>query len=426
MKEQKTIIDADQTISSIFDQTESVTIDIINRNIITKVIFSYETNHQPIYALKSMKISSLFNKKNLFQQLNLIDISSDDCVLVLGEINEQILTKDDLQQPISTYSTNDNQCIHFRIFISVQIMKYDNQEQIKIPLSSRNTTIEQLLQLTEQSMYVYKYLASNDTKRILNPNETIANLNKTKFILVKENETCLVSISKSRNLQNVDINNDQRFVVCATIADVNKENQIDILHRNLLYSNDFVPSLDTQLISLQLKSLIQLTVIDGNLPAIVTVQNSEENKSVRFNCSGSMRIKRLSAISCQLFGANHEYYCLMQGDTKLDDDDVSLKDIGENETEFQFQMISIAPIHCSITFHQRKVILPCRRDTLVSTIVRESLEKLHIPLDDINMYELMALTDDDPAEIDFDLSMEDIQSMFSSDSSIITLELKNK
>jgi hypothetical protein len=42
------------------------------------------------------------------------------------------------------------------------------------------------------------------------------------------------------------------------------------------------------------------------------------------------------------------------------------------------------------------------------------------------MYELMALTDDDPAEIDFDLSMEDIQSMFSSDSSIITLELKNK
>jgi hypothetical protein len=369
-----------------------------------------------IYTLKSIKISSLFNNKNLLQQLNLSDISPNDCVLMVGETNEHILTKDDLQQPVGTYSTTENEFIHFRISISIQIMKYDNKEQIKILLSNRNTTIKQLLELTEKSTDIYKYLALNDTKRILNSNELISNLNKTKFILVKENETCLISIEK-------DVQH-QRFTIFATIADIIKEYQIDISHKNLLYSNDFVPSTDTQLLSLQLESPIRFIVIDGNLPAMVTIQNSTENKSIKFNCSHSMTIKRLCAIACQLFGVNNDYYRLTFDDMTLDDD-ISSEDIDPNATEFQFQMISIASIHCSIRCSERTFILPCQEDTLALTIVKESLEKLHIPLENIDMYELIALTDDQIL-VDFDSSMGDIQQLFPSDSTTISFELKKK
>ncbi|CAF1543666.1 unnamed protein product [Rotaria sp. Silwood1] len=148
-----------------------------------------------------MKMYSLLNNENILKQLNLTDVSSDDCVLVLKEANEIILTKYDHQKPIGNYSIVNNELIHFQISISVQITKYDNKEPIRIPLSNRNITVEQLLNSTEKSIDVYKYLATNDTKRIFNSNEILANLNKTKFILVKENETCLPSVKKSNNLQ---------------------------------------------------------------------------------------------------------------------------------------------------------------------------------------------------------------------------------
>jgi hypothetical protein len=138
-----------------------------------------------------------------------------------------------------------------------------------------------------------------------------------------------------------------------------------------------------------------------------------------------MTIKRLCEISCQLFDLNNDYYRLTQDDIILDDVNVSLGDIDENGTEFQFQLTSIASMHCSITCSERTIILPCRQDTSASTIVRECLEKLHISSDNIDMYELIALADD-PAQIDFDLSMEDIQQLFSSDSTTIPLELKKK
>ncbi|CAF3589744.1 unnamed protein product, partial [Rotaria sp. Silwood2] len=89
IREKNIMINDNQTILSTIDQTTSMTIDIINRNTIIEVTFTYETNNQSIFALKSMKISSL---------LNLIDFYSDDCVLMMKGINEQILTEDDLQK----------------------------------------------------------------------------------------------------------------------------------------------------------------------------------------------------------------------------------------------------------------------------------------------------------------------------------------
>ncbi|CAF3081804.1 unnamed protein product [Rotaria sp. Silwood2] len=405
-------------------------IDIINQNLLTKVIFTFETRSQSIYALKSMKISSLLNNENILEKLNLTDIFSDDFLLVLKEANEQILTKDDLKKSIGIYSTIENQSIHFQILITIQITKYDDKEQIKLHLSNRNITMEQLLHLTEKSIDIYKYFASIDTKRIINSNEMLSNLNKTKFILVKENETCLVSIKKSNDLQLININDEenqqyQRFTSFSTIADINKEIRLDILHQYLLYSNDFVPSINIQLISFQSESPIQFIVIDQNLPATVTIQNSEENKSIHFNCKLSITIKRLHEIACQLFGVNAEFYCLTMKDAISIDNDISLEDFEESMTEFQFQMISTASLYCSITYYDQNVTLPCRKSTLITTIVKETLQKLHVLEDNINMYELIVLNDT-RTQIYFDLSIGEILELFSMDLTTLSLELKRK
>jgi hypothetical protein len=70
--------------------------------------------------------------------------------------------------------------------MSAEIITYDDRKSMEIPLSSRNTPIKELLQLTRKSLDIYKYLALNDTKRIVDVNKTVLSLNKTKFILVKK------------------------------------------------------------------------------------------------------------------------------------------------------------------------------------------------------------------------------------------------
>lgn len=83
-----------------------------------------------------------------------------------------------------------------------------------------------------------------------------------------------------------------------------------------------------------------------------------------------MTIQHLCVRSCQLFDVNNDYYRLTQDGITLDDVDTSL---GDN----------------------------------------------------IDMYELIALTDN-RAQINFNLSMEDIHQLFSSHSTTIPLELKKE
>ncbi len=111
----------------------------------------------------------------------------------------------------------------------------------------------------------------NDTKRILDYNQTILNLNKTKFILVKEHEKCLVWIEKPDKF---DQENEkcQRYAMFASITEIYKENQIDVSHQYLLHANDFVSSAETQLASFQLESFIRFILINHNLPVTVIVK----------------------------------------------------------------------------------------------------------------------------------------------------------
>ena len=345
-EEQQTILDENQSISSVFDQNEQVMIDIVDGHGMIKVMFTYKTNSHTIRALKSTKISLLLQNKDLQQQLDLVGLSSDHFVLALGETNAQILSKDDLEQSIGQYSTEQNQSsIHFRISILVQIIKYDDQEEIKVLLPDRDRTIEQLLQLSGQSTDHYKYLASNTTKRILQANEMISTLNEQTFILLRQNQTCLVSIQQSDEIKS------QRFTLSASMMNIYKEYQLDQPQHYLLYNNHFIPSPATQLKYLRdSASSIELVVSDCHLPITVFIRLTETNEEVKFNSLSSITAERMREFACQLFDLNKEYYQLVMEDSTELDNDLSLEDIDENATEFRFQLTSTASMHCSIKY----------------------------------------------------------------------------
>ena len=429
-KEQKTVIDETQSISFNLIETKFVTIDGISRDTTTKVIFSYENNSVLIYALKSMRICHLLNNECLLRQLHLIDISPNDCVLVLGDTNDHVLSQDDIRQPVGTYFTTNDQPIHFRISISIQILKYNKEPSLQILLPNRNTTIEHIFKSTNTSADLYKYLASNYTKKILNFSDNLSNLIGTKFILVQEHETRLVSIEKPKNNQLIDLDDEekeiqQRFTIFATIADICRENQIDTDQHYLLYSDDFVPSIKTQLISFLSVSPIRFTLIDNNLPVTITIQNSESQQSIQFHSSLTITVNRLCSIACQLFGMNKDYYKLMQDDCLLDDDDVTLNDIDSTITEFQFQLISIASISSSIKYEDQTILLPCHSETTAAILIAETLRKLNIPEENHDLYELIAL-DDGRTPIEPDLTIEDVCQLFSSQPTTLPFQLIKK
>ena len=429
-QEQKTIIAETQSICSTIEQTKCSIVDGIDRGETTKVIFSYDTNNTLVYALRSMRIFHLLDSEHLLKQLNLINISPNDCVLVLEETDEQILSQDDIQQPIGNYSNADDRPIRFRISISIQILKYDDQQPLQILLPNRNTTIEHIFQLTHASSDVYKYLASNYSKKIIDFSEKLSNLIDTKFILVEEHETCLVTIEESKDGRLIEIENgknivNQRFTVFATIGDICRENLIEIDHQYLLYSNDFVPSIETQLTRFSLDSPIRFTLIDNNLPVNVTVINNEDRKSIQLHCSITIKVKRVCTIACQLFGVNVHYYQLEMRNCLLDDDDVSLEDIDSTMKNIQFQLISTAKFRSSIKFNGQTFLLPCHEKTQTEILIDEMLEKLHIPKENHYMYELIALADD-RIPIEEEMSIEDVRQLFPPESTTIPFELKKK
>ena len=370
------------------------------------------------------------NNEDLLGELHLIDISPNDCVLVWGDTDDQILSQDDIRQPVGNYCKNNNQPVHFRISISIQILKYNKESPQQILLPNRNTTIEQIFQSTNASHDVYKYLASSYTKKILDFGEKLSNLVDTKFILVQSHETSLITIEKPKCNQLVEIEDGdneihQRYTKFATIADICRENQIDIDHQNLLYADDFVPSATAQLISFLAASPIHFNLTDGNLPVTVTIEKSDDQRSIQFHCSLTITVKRLCSIACQLFGVNSDYYRLMQADCLLDDDDVTLNDIDSTMTEVQFQLMLTASIISSIKYENQIFLLPCRHQTTAAVLVEETLQKLYIPQENLNMYELIALADD-RIPIELDLSIEDIYALFPSNPTIIPFQLTKK
>ncbi|CAF1513265.1 unnamed protein product [Adineta ricciae] len=432
-REQQIILDDEQSISSTIEQLQPTIIDGISRNSTTKVTFTYENNSVSINTLKSSRISHLLNNENLLRRLNLIDISPNDCVLVLGETNEQVLSQEDIRQPLTAYLSAEDRSVHFRISIMIQILRYDNSEPSSLLLPSRNVTMEHIFQSIDNvPANVYKYLASNSTKKIIDNCEKLSNLHETKFLLVKENETCFISVKKSKTNQLLDLDDEQnaihqRFTIYAQIRDIYQENQLDIDRQYCLYSNDFVPSIDTQLFLFpRSNSTIEFALFDQNLPFKVTIQNKENQQTIQFHCSLTINVGRLQSIACQLFTLNGKYYVLKESGCTLDDEDITLNEINSAVKEIELQLEPKPTIHSSIKFGERIIELPCSSDTLVEVIIKEALDHFHVCQEDYPIYELFALTDDGESQMDDTYSIENIYELFPSRPTTIPFELKRK
>ncbi|CAF1555258.1 unnamed protein product, partial [Rotaria sordida] len=195
--EQQYIIDSNQTISFILDQAKSIIVDVVNGENLIDIILSYDKNNQNIHILKSCPVYSLLKNPKYLNQLDLKVFSQDDysLVLIVDESEKKILNKLDMENSISHYASMTNKLIHFQIIILIQIVQYDDQKEISILISHRNLTIKQLLEMIKINNS-HIYLASYKTKMILSENTKLSTINEMKFFLIKEHQTCLVTIEQ--------------------------------------------------------------------------------------------------------------------------------------------------------------------------------------------------------------------------------------
>ncbi|CAF3873177.1 unnamed protein product [Rotaria sp. Silwood2] len=397
-------------------ETIPTIIDCISQDAMIKVILSYDTIKETVFTLKSLPICDLLKNESLLKPLEL-DISPRDCVRVLEDKNNQILSKEDMQQSVNFYSVSDDQSIHFRICLLIEISTYDKTLEMQIPISDRNATIGHLLRLPEIEHDSYKYLASSQTQQVMSENQKLSDLNETTFILVTENETCCVSIetlNESLSVTSVTRNMaHQQFTIYATLAAVYKQNNIDPEQQHLLYWNDFVPSIKTQLNTLQENSLVRFTLINGNLPIGVQVSTilNDEEYAIEFHCKSEIKVERLCQITCKLLNVKNKFYQLKMNDCILDDNEISLNEIVSDSPDIQLHLICTAVMRSLIKYEDQTITLPCNRETLVSTIFDEACSIFCITKEHTQVYELYALGADQ-TQIELDMTIDDICDLF--------------
>ncbi|CAF4174795.1 unnamed protein product, partial [Rotaria magnacalcarata] len=411
----KTIVDENQSISML--EENSIALDGISQDQIRDVTFLFGSKTQVIRALKSIRIHDLLNNGAL-QQLNL-HVSPNDCIIMLSESDDQILSTSDRQKSLEEYV----QPIQFRISVKFNVFQYDIQRNIEIRITDSDITVDQVLHMKEITSDAYKYLTSSDRNIIIANDQKVVDLNQTKFIVLKENETCCVSIENSIDAQFDGSNT--RYAIFATIADVLKNSNISVGY--LLHSNDFVPSAETKLTSFI--SPIQFQVIKDNLPIVVTIVNIEqENCSITFNCSQSISVERIFKISCELLNVDQRYYCLKHDNSEIDVE-MNLEDLEPSLNNFHFQLSSILDMKCSIRYNNKTFRLPCSKETTTMDLTREIFQKFHISDEEIDQFEIqLILNDDKKLALDMDLAIEDILSIHfeNEETPILLFELTKK
>ena len=297
------VIDESQKICTVIDPTQPVTIDVISREMAMSLTPSYETSSQLVQTLKSNKTGSLLNDTSLRKQFKVDATTSKDSAIIFVE----------------------------------------GGEQIDVPITDKSLTIAQLISFAGKSMNVEGYLASKRTKCVFKADENVFNLGEREFLLLEEKNIRRVCVNGSED------DNGRLFSLSATIADIFKAYQLNDQHQHLRF-DDFVPSRETALLSLPSDSTIRLTIIDDNLPVTVTVLVEQlQGRSVQLNCSHSMPISRLRSISCQLFGIPDQSCQLTLSDGTMLDEELFLKEIGEDTSEINFQLIVPIGLSCSLT-----------------------------------------------------------------------------
>lgn len=86
------------------------------------------------------------------------------------------------------------------------------------------------------------------------------------------------------------------------------------------------------------------------------------------------------------------------------------------------QLCAISSIFSEIHYLNRTIQLPCGNETSAKELIQQVLQRLNIPREDEQDFELMAL-DDDQTPIESDMTIEDIYQLFSSKSTVIPFQL---
>ncbi|CAF3731288.1 unnamed protein product [Rotaria sp. Silwood1] len=279
-RESKAIFDKNESISML--EKNIVTLDGISEDQTRTVTLCFGSNVKVIRTLGSLRMHDLLSSDTL-RQFSLI-VLPEDCVFTLGDADEQELSEEDMKKLVEEFP----QPIQCRIWLKVHIHQYDIQRDIVVKIKEDTITVDQILHMQEILNEDYKYLASSDRNAVIADDQKFVDLNETKFILLKENETCCVSIGDLNKAQEDGYS--KRYAKFATIADVLKDSNVDA--DCLLCLNDIAPSKEIKLALLP--PPIQFQIIKDDLLALVTVTNPEqENCSIQFKCSKSNTTGRI-------------------------------------------------------------------------------------------------------------------------------------
>ena len=414
-REQQMVITESDQISVAIELGQSLSIDVINREMVVQVVCCYETSTELLRMLKLSKVASLLNDENLRKRLNINETIWQNASILFEEGDSRTtLSDEELKQTLDDFCQSKEQPIHFRISLSLSVKISHGHEHMDALVTDKTLTIEQLIIFTEKAMDVKRYLASKMTKRVFHADEIVFDLGEREFLLLGEKDVRPVCVKRSED------ENEGLFTISATIADIRNAYQLDVEHQHLL-CDDFVPSAETTLISFPPDSTIGLTIIEHNLPVSVTVRNEQQpERSVQLKCAHSMLVSRLCSISCQLFGIKNQSGHLALSDGTELDAELLLMDMDEEMTEIEFRLLVPEGLSCSITCDERTVVLRCDGNTLASTLVEEALGKLGIPLEHVDLYSIFG----EEIEIDLDTTIAEIRDLLSSTVPVISLILK--
>ena len=417
-REERAFFDLQQTLVSTVQPNASVMIQVVDPNVIVKVIVSCETTDYSLHVAKSITIAALFKNEQLRTKLNLKEKSIDDYVISLEQTDaSRIFTKDELRQPIVTYHVEGNDAIRFRLSLSKTIVICHKHQQIPVAMTDLNITIAEMMDKVTELPAATRHLASNRTKKILNINEKLSTLNETAFLLVDDQEICQVRIIQ---LDETEIS--QQFCTIATVGDLYQEYHLDHSNQHLLFANDFVPSAVTPLTSLQPS---QFKIIGEKLPVTITIHHDEQGGSLQFHGAHEMTAQRISSIACQLLNIEGDACRLTLTDETEVDGDITLADIDETTTEIGFRLHVPEGLSCSILCDGQTIVSRCQKETSLSSLVKQTLEKLQVPSVRMSAYALYSLGDD-PMQIDLDLTIDDLECLFSDTPKTLSFELRRE
>ncbi|CAM2724188.1 unnamed protein product, partial [Rotaria socialis] len=430
--EQKHIIDENETISLTLGKAESVIVDVLDGTSVIDIILSYDKNIQTIRILSSCPVHSILNNTKYLEQLGLkISLQEYTLVFVSNESEKKILEKTDMESPISDFALLTDKPVHFQISILIQIILYDNEQEIPIHISHRNITIKQLFDMIEMKND-YKYLASYQTKVIFSENTLLSVIKETKFVLAKERHTCLVSIKQAENAL-IEVNDEsmqnQRYLIIDTIDNIYIQNKSIGQDQYLLYNRVIIPSRKMPL-SLFLSSetsSIEFNLRYEKLTANVTIMSDEQKNPIEFQCEPTMTIGRVHVIVCQLWKLNKQLYNVTLLDESIIDQDEQLSEIGEGIEDLKLKLISTSTVKCAITYQNETITISATDDTPISSIMKEVLEKLLVSVDDIEMFEFQVLEEPDSSiSVDLDSTVTELRTDLDIESDTLSFQLVKK